>query len=553
VSSAADDIGTGDGTVNIETSTGGITIGSLNDQNVSVGSAGSDITITADDFDLNADNNVTIDTTDTTDGIKIGTSTSGVPITLGHSTSEVTVADNLNVTGDLTVSGTTVTMNTSAVEAVDKNLTLGAVTPTQFASITGVTISSTGSDTQLSNLPAEFFDDVVVGSRLSDTSSAVGATLATVTAIDENARTATVNQDDWGPGQGSNQTIYYGDTAATDSTADGGGITVKGSTNKTFNWANSTDSWTSSENIDLASGKTFKINGTTVLSATTLGSSVTSVGTISTGVWNATDIAIAHGGTGASSATAARANLGLEIGTDVQGYNSNLNAISGLNTDDGGVIVGTGSTFALETGSTLRTSLGLAIGSDVQAYDAQLDTLAGYTSTQIGFLNVSTAGAVEASKVVVVDSSKNIGTFGTVTAATFTANTSLTAPQINVDSVAYIDTSSATDQSMLTTGTTIATFAYGTYRTVKFAGHVVNDSTHQTDAFEVLVTYEGASAPSDISDTAMTTYAYLHTGTSPMGTLSVALSGGTNIDLVYSADTQFTGSYAVTATQLIKT
>ena len=50
-------------------------------------------------------------------------------------------------------------------------------------------------------------------------------------------------------------------------TADGGGITLKGATDKTFNWSNSTGSWTSSESIDLASGKVFKINGTEVLSA----------------------------------------------------------------------------------------------------------------------------------------------------------------------------------------------------------------------------------------------------------------------------------------------
>ena len=35
----------------------------------------------------------------------------------------------------------------------------------------------------------------------------------------------------------------------TDTTADGGGITLKGGTDKTFNWVNSTDSWTSSEHI----------------------------------------------------------------------------------------------------------------------------------------------------------------------------------------------------------------------------------------------------------------------------------------------------------------
>jgi hypothetical protein len=55
-----------------------------------------------------------------------------------------------------------------------------------------------------------------------------------------------------------------------DTTADGAGITIKGSTDKTFNWLDSTDSFTSSEHIDLAAGKAFKISGTTVLSGTNL-------------------------------------------------------------------------------------------------------------------------------------------------------------------------------------------------------------------------------------------------------------------------------------------
>ena len=46
-------------------------------------------------------------------------------------------------------------------------------------------------------------------------------------------------------------------------------------------------------------------------------SGVTILGTIATGVWAATDIAVLHGGTGASTASAARTNLGLVIGTHV--------------------------------------------------------------------------------------------------------------------------------------------------------------------------------------------------------------------------------------------
>ena len=80
--------------------------------------------------------------------------------------------------------------------------------------------------------------------------------------------------------------IEIGSVASpTDVTADGGGLTLKGATDKTWNWVNSTDAWTSSEHIDLASGKAFYIAGASVLNATTLGSAVvasslTSVGTI---------------------------------------------------------------------------------------------------------------------------------------------------------------------------------------------------------------------------------------------------------------------------------
>ncbi len=57
--------------------------------------------------------------------------------------------------------------------------------------------------------------------------------------------------------------IVLGDTASpTDTTADGGGITIKGATDKTFNWVDATDAFTSSEHINLASGKSYYVNGT---------------------------------------------------------------------------------------------------------------------------------------------------------------------------------------------------------------------------------------------------------------------------------------------------
>jgi hypothetical protein len=62
--------------------------------------------------------------------------------------------------------------------------------------------------------------------------------------------------------------LELGSTASpSDAGADGGGITLKGTTDKTWNWIDATDSWTSSEHINMALGKVLKINGTEVLSA----------------------------------------------------------------------------------------------------------------------------------------------------------------------------------------------------------------------------------------------------------------------------------------------
>ena len=64
-------------------------------------------------------------------------------------------------------------------------------------------------------------------------------------------------------------------TSPSDANADGGGISLNGSTTKSLNWVDATDSWTSSENLNLLTGKTFKINATDVLTSTqVLGKSV---------------------------------------------------------------------------------------------------------------------------------------------------------------------------------------------------------------------------------------------------------------------------------------
>jgi len=74
--------------------------------------------------------------------------------------------------------------------------------------------------------------------------------------------------------------------AANDAAANGGGITIaSGSGNKTFQFEATGSNLGSSEHLNIASGKSYKINNTSVLNATTLGSgvvnsSLTNVGTL---------------------------------------------------------------------------------------------------------------------------------------------------------------------------------------------------------------------------------------------------------------------------------
>ena len=129
----------------------------------------------------------------------------------------------------------------------------------------------------------------------------VGGTTTTI-------NSATLTVDD--------KNIELGSVATpSDTTADGGGITLKGATDKTIAWTNSTDSWDFNQHVNIASSTEFKIAGTSVLTASTLGSgvtasSLTSLGTITTGVWQGTAVAVAKGGTGATTAAAARSNIG---------------------------------------------------------------------------------------------------------------------------------------------------------------------------------------------------------------------------------------------------
>jgi len=174
-----------------------------------------------------------------------------------------------------------------------------------------------------------------------------------------NGTTTTVNSTEMSI---DDKNIVLGATASpSDAGASGGGITLKGATDKTFNWIDANNSWTSSEHLNLLSGKIYRIDGSNVLTKTSLGSTVTgssltSVGTISSGVWNATDIAVAHGGTGSSTASGARSNLGLVIGTNVEPHSDKLTELATMSQNAASKLADlTGTEVGILDGATVTT------------------------------------------------------------------------------------------------------------------------------------------------------------------------------------------------------
>lgn len=101
--------------------------------------------------------------------------------------------------------------------------------------------------------------NVVIGGNLTINGTTTTVNSVTITVDDKNLELGSV-------------------ASPSDITADGGGITLKGSTDKEFKWLDSSDSWTSSEHINLSTGSlTYKLNGTTVIGNNTIGANGYSV------------------------------------------------------------------------------------------------------------------------------------------------------------------------------------------------------------------------------------------------------------------------------------
>jgi len=195
-------------------------------------------------------------------------------------------------------------------------------------------------------------------------------------------------------------------TTPSDTTANGGGISLLGSTNKTFTWNDSTDCWTSNQDFDLVATKAYKINNDLIMNATTIGSNVvtsslTSVGTLNglstaTGAVNITTTGLLALESTNNAATAIWLHADGGIAESIEIYADQGTNVASINlvSDAGGITLTASKPVAITNNATIGGSLSLT-GALITIPDTVTNAAAVIsTSTSATLIDATNAGAL---------------------------------------------------------------------------------------------------------------------------------------------------------------
>lgn len=274
---------------------------------------------------------------------------------------------------------------------------------------------------------------------------------ATVTV---NATTLTVND----------KNIVVANNQTTSSGIDGSGIDAGGSTPiATWRYNHATTSWQSNVGITPAANNSVSLGGSsnywnTIYATNHYGTiqtasqtNITGLGNIITGTWSASTVGVLYGGTGATTASAARTNLGVAIGSNVQAWSATLDTVtSGTYTGTstittlGSISTGTwnGNVISTAKGGTGLT--GFTVNGAVYATSASalttgtLPVVSGgtgtTTSTGSGSVVLSTSPTLTGTTVAATINAATIGNSGATligTTANISGNATLAGNVIN--------------------------------------------------------------------------------------------------------------------------
>ena len=254
----------------------------------------------------------------------------------GDGNFDVTAPQNFNVggslivSGNLTINGTTTTINSSVLSVDDKTIEIGSVANTTFiANVTNNSANITAI-TPTSNL----IPGMVVSITTAGISVPVDTTIVSIT-----GNIATLSN----VVTGSSGSATFNAIGPSDTSADGGGIILKGTTEKKITWTDATDAWTVTEHVDLANTKQYRIGNVLIASNSQIGpstgsfslgagvtaSSLTSVGTLSSlSVSGAIDIGTAGNLTGNGSPAKLKINSSAQYDGIALGNGASYSTIS---------------------------------------------------------------------------------------------------------------------------------------------------------------------------------------------------------------------------------